>query len=56
MTNEDRVRFTLRLPPGLMKSLKDEAAQRGLTINALMSGVIWGHVQAAERARKEGWA
>ena len=52
VTNDDKVRFTLRLPSKVMEGLKDEANQRGLTINALIAGVIWGYVQEAGKERR----
>lgn len=45
MINNDRNRFTLRIPTGTMARIKTEAARRGVTANALIASIIWEHVE-----------
>lgn len=44
MTNDDKSRFTLRLPFSLMQRLKAEADERGVTVNALIASIIWSRM------------
>ena len=44
MTNDDRVRFTLRMPTDLYKALCDEAKKRGFTANAMLVDILWSYV------------
>ena len=40
MTKDKRVRFTLRLPQGLLKVYKNEALNKGVSLNALFVNIF----------------
>lgn len=45
MTNDKRVRFTLRLPNNLIEKLKNQANRQGISINALILNILWEWVE-----------
>ena len=49
MTNDDRHRFTLRLPTRLMNTLKEDAERQGVPLNALVLKVLWEWVAKNEK-------
>lgn len=46
MKNDDRARFTLRLPTELFNLLQTEAAETGVAINALILQILWDYVES----------
>lgn len=53
MTNEDnRARFTFRLPIKLMDLLKKEAIWKGSSVNALILQILWNWIKENKEERK----
>jgi hypothetical protein len=49
MTNDNRIRFTFRIPGALMDALRESAKDHGVSLNALILQVLWEWVEAHER-------
>lgn len=49
MTNDDRIRFTFRIPSKLMDSLKQEAEEKGVSLNAFILQILWTHVEERKK-------
>ncbi len=41
MTKDERERFTFRIPSALMNMLKNEANEKGVSLNALILQILW---------------
>lgn len=41
----DKVRFTFRLPVELYNRLQQEAGKRGISVNSLISLILWEYTQ-----------
>ncbi len=41
MTKDARTRFTFRLPEELYETLKDKAAVKGVSVNAIILQILW---------------
>lgn len=41
MKNDDRTRFTLRLPKRLFEMLQHDANATGVSVNALLLQILW---------------
>lgn len=57
MTKDARTRFTFRLPEELYETLKDKAAVKGVSVNAIILQILWEwleHNAAGEHRRQEG--
>lgn len=50
MTNDDRVRFTFRIPTNLMNSLKQTAKIKGVSLNALILQILWEWVKEQKKS------
>lgn len=45
MTIDARERFTFRIPAKLMNRLRQEAEEKGVSINALILQILWDWVE-----------
>lgn len=45
MTSDTRERFTFRIPTTLMKLLREEAKNKGVSLNALILQILWDWVK-----------
>ena len=48
MTQDDRIRFTLRLPGQLFDKLRAQAEQMGISINSLILQILWDWAEGGE--------
>ncbi len=51
MTNDNRIRFTFRIPVPLFEALKAQAEIRGVSQNALLLQILWDWVKEQEKER-----
>ena len=49
MTNDNRIRFTFRLPKDLYNQLGVIAEKKGVSINALILQIIWDYFKKEEK-------
>lgn len=40
---EEKVRFTYRMTPKLFEAISDKANEKGITINAEITNILWRH-------------
>ena len=50
MTNVIRERFTFRIPQKLMIMLKEEAKEKGMSLNALILQILWDWTESQKTA------
>lgn len=48
MKNNDRVRFTFRLPSDLFEKVNQMAFNQGVSKNALILQILWDYMQSKE--------
>lgn len=53
MTNDARIRYTLRLPDELMKKIQAETAINGTSKNAFILQILWQWAEKKEKTEKE---
>ena len=49
MTNDNRVRFSFRLPAYLYAQLKSLSQFEGVSTNAIILKILWKHFELAEK-------
>lgn len=45
MTTDVRERFTFRIPKRLMQMLRNEAKEKGVSVNALILQILWQWIE-----------
>lgn len=45
MTNNEKVRFTFRMPNSLYEMLKNRADVLGISVNAMILQILWNHTE-----------
>lgn len=52
MTKDDRERFTFRIPGKLMRMLRREAKEKGVSLNALILQILWQWTELPDDQQK----
>lgn len=53
MTENERVRFTFRLPGTLLEKIKDRASMEGSSMNTLILHILWDYIKEIENKEVE---
>lgn len=53
MTQCDVIRYSLRMPDGLKKTIKKEAADRDMDMSSYICGVLAGEIKRSPKKRKK---
>ena len=52
MTKGDIVRFTFRVPEGVLEKIREEANRKGFSINSFILQILWEWVMTQKEERK----
>lgn len=53
MTNDNRIRYTFRMPSDLFGKVKKEAYKEGVSMNALILQILWDWIEKEMRWQNE---
>ena len=55
MTNDNRARFTFRMPEDLYRMLDARANELGVSKNALILQILWDYVERNDKAYEQSY-